>query len=336
MSRIYNFTQALPTPRELKSALPASDLSKKCIVSWRKQATDIIAKRGQRVAIIVGPCSIHDANAAKEYARKLKDVIPDLSSHFFVVMRVYLEKARTRLGWKGFLYDNRYAIDERLAMARKLFLEITDIGIPIATEFLDPMLAPYFSDIITWGVVGARTTSSQIHRHMASNMPMPIGFKNTTDGNTRIAINAVASSQHSHPLISIDESGRPSLFQSQGNPNTHIILRGGETSTNYDKDSIAKTVEILKDENLTPRFIIDCSHGNCEGNYMKQKDVFTDLIDQIHNDNVNIAGMMIESNLEGGRHEPPTYKQSITDPCLGWDDTKKILFDGHKKLAGSS
>lgn len=321
----------LPTPAQIKDELPLKFPER--IASWRQEAIDILERRDNRLALILGPCSIHEPESVFEYALRLKEY-SSATPPFFPIIRLFFEKARTRLGWKGMLYDPRldgsHDIEEGIRKSRALILKIAELGIPCATELLEPLAFPYFDDLIVWGMIGARTSASQPHRQLASGLKFPVGFKNDFRGSIDVAIAGILSSRIGHSHIGIDRDGRISKVQTKGNPHTHLVLRGSDVGSNYDPDSVASAMKALKDHRLEPRLLIDCSHGNCGKDHRKQEIVFRSVIDQAI-DNPNIAGLMLESYLFSGKQplsDDPSflsYGVSITDPCLGWEETEDLL-----------
>ncbi len=320
----------LPTPAELKREYPLSPEGKAFIASSRKTAEEILIRQDERKVAIVGPCSVHDPESMKEYGRRLKKLSKEVEPHFFLVLRFFIEKSRTRLGWKGLLYDpgldGSNDIASGLRLSRKLFVEMVEMGIPCATELLEPLVIPYFDDLIVWGMIGARTSASQPHRQMASGLPFPVGFKNGVHGELDVAISGILTSRLPHSHIGIDSNGRIASILSQGNPFTHLVLRGSEHQTNFDGASVAKAIRILQSQHLEPRLIIDCSHGNSGKDPQKQRIAFESVMEQ---KNPYIAGIMLESHLLGGKQSigggPLQYGLSITDPCLGWEETEALL-----------
>lgn len=306
------------------------------IVESRKTITNIIGGKDKRLMVIIGPCSIHDVKAAFEYAKKLKKISDKLNDKLFIVMRVYFEKPRTTVGWKGLVndpnLDESYEMEKGLDISRKLLCDIAKIGLPTAVEYLDLISPQYFSDLITWGAIGARTTESQTHRELASGMSCPIGFKNGTDGRVQVAIDAAISSSYSHSFWSVSKKGILTRYTTGGNPNCHIILRGGGGKTNYDSKSINGACEILAENKLTPRLMVDFSHANSEKKHKNQIKVGDDIIRQIRNGSDKVFGVMIESNLNEGNQKINTldklkYGVSITDACIGWEDSEVLLND---------
>ncbi|MBW3696991.1 3-deoxy-7-phosphoheptulonate synthase [Vibrio sp. T187] len=330
-------TQALgpmPTPAELGSAHPITDDVAERIANSRRQIEDILTGRDNRLLVIVGPCSVHDTDAALDYAQRLSQVQDQYKDELFVVMRTYFEKPRTVVGWKGLItdpnLDGSYALEAGLNKARKLLLDINKLGLATATEFLDMITGQYIADLITWGAIGARTTESQIHREMASALSCPVGFKNATNGNVKIAIDAIRASQASHYFYSPDKNGRMTVYRTSGNPYGHVILRGGDKGPNFDAASVEEACNQLAQFDLPQRLVVDFSHANCQKQHRKQLDVAQDIATQIKSGKNQIAGIMAESFIEEG-NQPMTdinnleYGKSITDPCLSWGDTTKML-----------
>ncbi|MGL4616258.1 MAG: 3-deoxy-7-phosphoheptulonate synthase, partial [Shewanella sp.] len=295
--------QVLITPEELKAALPLSAHAYRYILNARQTVADIVHKRDKRVLIITGPCSIHDIDAAKEYALKLKKLHDELSDEFYILMRVYFEKPRTTVGWKGMIndpdMDSSFDVEKGLKLARELMIWLAELELPVATEALDPISPQYISELVTWSAIGARTTESQTHREMASGLSMPVGFKNGTDGKLDVAINALKSAASSHRFMGINQQGQVALLQTAGNPDGHVILRGGVTP-NYDAASVAECEAQLHKAKLNARLIIDCSHGNSSKDYARQVPVCEDVFAQIYNGNKSIIGVMLESHLNEG------------------------------------
>ena len=332
----------LPTPEEIQNLLPASDASLKTVLQGRETIRRILAGQDPRFFIVVGPCSIHDIKEAIDYAKKLKALSQKVDQTMFVLMRVYFEKPRTTVGWKGLINDPRmddsFHIEEGLKMARQLLLDITQIGLATATEALDPITPQYLSDLISWAAIGARTTESQTHREMASGLSMPVGFKNGTDGNIQVAINAMQSSLTPHHFLGINKEGQISVFMTKGNPHSHVVLRGADNGPNYNPRDIKECEEALVKANLEKRIMVDCSHGNSGKDHKKQPQVFKSCIDQILAGNKSIVGIMVESYLEEGSQKIPQdlsqlkYGVSVTDQCLGWKDTEAMILEGHGRL----
>lgn len=320
----------LPTPAELKTEYPLSPEGMAFIAAARKTAKEILIRQDERKVAIVGPCSVHDPESILEYGKRLKKLSKEVEPHFFLVLRFFIEKSRTRLGWKGLLYDpgldGSNDIASGLRLSRKLFIEMIEMGIPCATELLEPLVIPYFDDLIVWGMIGARTSASQPHRQMASGLPFPVGFKNGVHGELDVAISGILTSRLPHSHIGIDSNGKIASILSQGNPFTHLVLRGSEHQTNFDEASVAKAIRILQSQYLEPRLIIDCSHGNSGKDPQKQRIAFESVMEQ---KNPYIAGIMLESHLLRGKQSidcsPLQMGLSITDPCMGWEETEALL-----------
>ena len=319
------------SPFELKKQFPYND---SFVENTRNSIREILNRKSNKIIIIVGPCSIHDINSAKEYAIKLKKLSLKYNDKILILMRVYFEKPRTTVGWKGLINDpnlnETYDINKGLMMARELLLFINNLRLGTACEFLDTIIPQYISDLVSWGAIGARTTESQIHRELVSGLSMPIGFKNGTSGDIYIAKDAILSASSPHSFIGINEQGTPSIVLTKGNKDTHIILRGGNNGPNYKKDNISSVTEILSSNNLSPNIMVDVSHGNSGKNYKNQQIVAYDVIEQMKS-NPNIIGMMIESNLVKGKQKlgnnisKLVYGQSITDCCIDLTTTEFIL-----------
>lgn len=327
--------QALEKPSSLHKQLAVTPEISDFIHASRKNIANIINGHDKRLLVIVGPCSIHDPEAALDYAKKLKPLIDQYSKQLYIVMRVYFEKPRTTIGWKGLIndphLDGSRDINHGLFKARELLLELNKHEIPTATEFLDTTIPQYIADLVSWGAIGARTTESQIHRELASGLSMPIGFKNATNGNVQIAIDAIRASQHAHSFLSVTDTGEAAIVHTTGNPDCHIILRGGsDTGPNFDIESINATANTLKQFELTPKIMVDCSHANSKKDPKQQAIIIDYLCQQILNGDTNIMGMMIESNLKHGNQvlknkEDLIYGRSITDACIGWEETERVL-----------
>jgi 3-deoxy-7-phosphoheptulonate synthase len=324
----------MPTPAELGNAHPITDDVAERIANSRRQIEDILTGRDNRLLVIVGPCSVHDTDAALDYAERLSKIQEQYKDELFVVMRTYFEKPRTVVGWKGLItdpnLDGSYALEAGLNKARKLLLDINKLGLATATEFLDMITGQYIADLITWGAIGARTTESQIHREMASALSCPVGFKNATNGNIKIAIDAIRASQASHYFYSPDKNGRMTVYRTSGNPYGHVILRGGDKGPNFDAESVDQACQQLAEFDLPQRLVVDFSHANCQKQHRKQLDVAKDICEQIKSGKNQIAGIMAESFIEEGNQSMKDinnleYGKSITDPCLSWDDTASML-----------
>lgn len=342
-SRYLTDHEPLPTPNELRQSLACTAQQKEFIAHSRITIQKILDGEDTRLLAVIGPCSIHDPTSAIEYAARLKQLASSVNDSFFIVMRVHFEKPRTCLGWKGMLYDpllnGTYDIKKGLQMTRELLLDLADMEIPAAAEFLDPIASPYFSDIISWGSIGARTATSQIHRQMASGLPMPMGIKNSIDGNIDNAIQAILAASQPHACLGIDDNGRAAAIRTLGNSYVHLVMRGGERRPNYDPSSINDALQRLEKANLSPRVLIDCSHDNSNKKYEKQPDVLKSVIHQILEGNRNIIGIIMESHLQAGNQymtEDPTrlqYGVSLTDSCLDWSSTQHALLWAHAQLS---
>lgn len=324
---------SLVTPAELAQRYPVSAAVAEHVTTSRKRVEKILNGEDRRLLVIVGPCSIHDTDAAMDYAQRLKGLRDKHQSRLEIVMRTYFEKPRTVVGWKGLISDpdlnGSYRVNHGIQLARKLLLQVNELGVPTATEFLDMVTGQFIADLISWGAIGARTTESQIHREMASALSCPVGFKNGTDGNTRIAVDAIRAARASHMFLSPDKNGQMTIYQTSGNPYGHIIMRGGK-QPNYHPQDIAEACDTLREFDLPEQLVIDFSHGNCQKQHRRQLDVCDEVCQQIRNGSSAIAGIMAESFLREGTQkvvvgQPITYGQSITDPCLSWEDTELLL-----------
>ena len=325
----------LPSPREIKAKLPITDQAAALVVETRKAIRNILhGQDRERLLVIVGPCSIHDPEAAYEYAAKLKPVANALRNQLLIVMRTYFEKPRTTVGWKGLIndphLDGTCDIATGMELARTILLKINQSGMPCATELLDPISPQYVADLISWTAIGARTTESQTHREIASGVSMPVGFKNGTEGSLQVAVNAMTSARAPHHFLGINAEGQTSIIKTAGNPDRHIVLRGGGGKTNYDAEHVAKAKAAVAGEGIARPVMIDCSHDNSSKDHKRQGFVARDVIKQFHEGRQSIMGLMIESNLNPGKQ---TWKEgislahgvSITDACLGWNETEALL-----------
>ena len=323
------------SPATLFKDYPLTSEAAKTVYQARQASHEILHGEDDRLIVVVGPCSIHDTKAALEYADRLVGLREELGDQLHIIMRVYFEKPRTSIGWKGLINDpdltGQFNINEGLRVARHLLLELAEKGMPAATEYLDLISPQYIADLISWGAIGARTTESQAHRELASGISCPIGFKNGTYGNFDIAINAIKSASHSHHFLSVTKEGHSAIFTTKGNNDCHIILRGGRRP-NYDEVSVSEAVEQLKEAGLPTTLMVDFSHANSNKDFRNQPKVSTSIAAQIANGSHEISGVMIESHLvegnqngEGNKQEDLVYGQSITDACIGWDDTEKVL-----------
>ncbi|AKF38348.1 3-deoxy-7-phosphoheptulonate synthase [Yersinia enterocolitica] len=324
---------SLVTPQQLAEKLPISEAVADNVTASRKRIEKILTGEDSRLLVVVGPCSIHDLDAAIDYAKRLNVLRIRYQDRLEIVMRTYFEKPRTVVGWKGLIsdpaLDGSCQVNLGIEMARRLLLAVNELGLPTATEFLDMVTGQYIADLISWGAIGARTTESQIHREMASALSCPVGFKNGTDGNTRIAIDAIRAAQASHMFLSPDKTGQMTIYQTSGNPHGHIIMRGGKTP-NYGASDIAAACDSLREFDLPEHLVVDFSHGNCQKMHRRQLEVAADIGQQIRAGSTAIVGVMAESFLVEGTQkivagQPLTYGQSITDPCLNWADTEQLL-----------
>lgn len=336
--------EPLPTPAEIKAQLPLTPAARKTVYEARRTVEAILDGRDPRLLVVVGPCSIHDVTAAKEYAGRLKKLHDQLSDSLFIVMRVYFEKPRTTVGWKGLINDPRlddsFRIDEGLFMARELLLHIAELGLPAGTEALDPMTPQYIGDLISWTAIGARTTESQTHREMASGLSTPVGFKNGTDGSLQVAINALQSASTPHSFLGIDQNGRSCVLRTRGNRYGHVVLRGGNGKPNYDSVSIAVAERELTKAGLPAKLVVDCSHANSNKDPALQPLVLENIVNQILEGNRSIVGVMLESNLGWGNQKfcsdrsKLAYGVSITDACIDWETTERCLAEAASRLRG--
>ncbi len=325
--------EELISPIDLKKQHPVNEAERNFITGSRRVIADIINGKDPRLLCIVGPCSIHDIISAKEYAIKLKTLADRLSDRFYFAMRVYLEKPRTGLNWKGLIYDpflnNTQNIPAGLSASRQFLLDLAALRMPAATEFLDMATVYYLSDLISWGCIGARTSSSQLHRQIASGLAMPIGFKNNTDGNIQIAVEGIKVAAVPHSYIGLNPEGKASLLHTKGNPDCHVVLRGGHSAPNYDSASIAKALNLINEAGISPAVLVDCSHDNSLKNHTRQIEVFQSLFEQYLDGNLGIRGILLESHLFEGKQSLTTnnlrYGVSITDACLDWEKTENLL-----------
>ncbi len=329
-------TKEVVAPVQVHNEVPITEVAANTILHARNDVHKVLKGEDDRLIVIVGPCSIHDIKAAHEYAGLLKTVKDDLQQDLILIMRVYFEKPRTTVGWKGLINDpdmnTSFNINKGLRVARQLLLELNNLGVPAATEYLDLITPQYISDFISWGAIGARTTESQVHRELASGLSCPVGFKNATDGGIKIAIDAINSAMRPHHFLSVTKEGRSAIFSTTGNEDSHIILRGGNNEPNYDAVNVEKVAKGLGKSGLPENIMIDFSHANSLKQYHRQLVVAADVAEQISNGDQRIVGAMVESHLKSGRQDviegqPLTYGKSITDACLGWDDTVKLLND---------
>jgi 3-deoxy-7-phosphoheptulonate synthase len=330
------WTKVVLPPVFLEEERPVSEAASETIFGARAEIIDILHRRDDRLLVLAGPCSIHDPAAAREYAGLLQGAIAELSADLRIVMRVYFEKPRTTVGWKGLIndphLDQSFKINDGLRLARNLLLDLAEMGVPAGTEFLDMISPQYIAGLVAWGAIGARTTESQVHRQLVSGVSCPVGFKNGTSGNVDIAIDALLSAAHSHTFLGHTKHGQSAIFVTRGNPDTHIILRGGRQTVNYTAEAVAETAAKMQKAGLNPRIMIDCSHANSGKDWKRQPIVCSDVAAQIAAGNRNIMGVMLESNLvEGAQRlepgKPLVYGQSITDACIGWPQTQALLHE---------
>jgi 3-deoxy-7-phosphoheptulonate synthase len=331
--RVESYRPLLP-PAILLEELPLDDDGATTVARGREQVARILKGQDDRLLVVVGPCSIHDPRAALEYGERLKAMADEVAGELCIVMRVYFEKPRTTVGWKGLINDPRldgsFVINEGLRLARRLLLDLAALGLPAGCEFLDPISPQFTSDLVSWGAIGARTTESQVHRELASGLSMPVGFKNGTDGGVQIAIDAVRSSAQPHRFLGVTEQGLCAIVATRGNPDCHVILRGGQSGPNYDAASVQGVAEALRAAGLPPRLMIDTSHGNSDKDYRRQPAVARDIAKRIAGGDTAVFGVMMESFLVDGRQDlgdPPAlrYGQSVTDACMGWEMTVPVL-----------
>ena len=332
--------QPLMSPRDLTAEVPAGDAVRQTVLKARRDIGRVLAGEDHRLLAIVGPCSIHDVDAAEEFAIKLKDLAEEVKERVLVVMRVYFEKPRTTTGWKGlindpFLYsDKEFDMETGLRKARELLVRVAELGLPAGTEFLDPFTPQYLDDLVSWAAIGARTTESQTHRQMASGLSMPVGFKNATTGDLQVALDAMKAARGEHRFLGIDDEGRISIVATRGNPQSHVILRGGAERSNYSEDDVADAAARLEKAGLPPRLMVDCSHANSGKRHEKQEVAFRSVCDQRTGKMSPVIGVMIEGNLFEGRQDLPDdaagrselkYGVSVTDACVGFDDMATML-----------
>ena len=332
----------LPTPEEVHGRLPLTESARDTVLVGRKCVEEILDREDPRVFVVVGPCSIHDMELARDYARRLKTLADQVKESVFIIMRVYFEKPRTTVGWKGFIndphMDDSFRIDEGLQYARELLLEFAEMGLPTATEALDPITPQYISDLITWTAIGARTTESQTHREMASGLSTPVGFKNGTDGNLQSAVNALHSVANPHSFLGINYQGQCSVVRTRGNSYGHLVLRGGGGKPNYDSVSVALCEQELTEAALPANIVVDCSHANSNKDPALQALVLDNLVNQITEGNRSLVGMMLESNIHWGNQKLPDdvsqlqYGVSITDACIDWETTERVVLDMAERL----
>ncbi len=335
-------SRVLMNPTQMKEQLPLTQVVIETVLRGREAIQNILTGKDSRQFIIVGPCSIHDPKAALEYAEKLNPLANKVADKLLIVMRVYFEKPRTTVGWKGLINDpdinGSFDVQKGLLTARQLLIKIAELGLPAATESLDPVTPQYLSELVSWTAIGARTIESQTHREMASGMSMPVGFKNSTDGNIQVALDAIQAARTSHRFLGIDQIGQIRIFQTKGNVDGHLILRGGGGNPNFDAATVAWVEKKLEELQLPKRIVIDCSHGNSYKQHNLQVAAFNDVLQQILDGNQSIVGMMIESNLYEGNQKIPNdlsqlkYGVSVTDKCINWQETEEIILSAYERL----
>lgn len=328
------WTKVVLPPVFLEEEMPTTETAAATVLRARDEISAILAGTDRRLIVVTGPCSVHDIDAAREYAWRLKDAIAELSDELRIVMRVYFEKPRTTVGWKGLIndphLDQSYKINDGLRLARRLLLDLAEMGVPAGTEFLDMITPQYLAGLVSWGAIGARTTESQVHRQLVSGLSCPVGFKNATSGDVQIAIEAILSAAHPHTFLGHTKNGQSAIFVTTGNPDCHVILRGGRGMVNYTSAAVADTCAQLQEAGLPPRVMIDCSHANSGKDHTRQATVCRDIAGQIAGGNRSIVGVMLESNLIEGAQKlvpgkPLVHGQSITDACIGWEETVGLL-----------
>ncbi|WP_299564355.1 3-deoxy-7-phosphoheptulonate synthase [uncultured Mycolicibacterium sp.] len=335
--RIRSYRE-IPTPREVLAEFPLGARRAERVMRDREEIADILAGRDHRLLVVVGPCSVHDPVAALDYASRLAKVAEELNDQLKIVMRVYFEKPRTTIGWKGLIndpgMDGTFDVARGLRVARRLLLDVIDIGLPVGCEFLEPLSPQYIADAVAWGAIGARTTESQVHRQLASGLSMPVGFKNGTDGNIQVAVDGVKAAAAEHVFFGMDDTGRGAVVATAGNPDCHVILRGGTNGPNYDADTVRATADKLTAAGLPGRVVIDCSHANSGKDHIRQAEVAGEVARMVR-DGLPISGVMLESFLVGGAQSPDarplTYGQSVTDKCMDWQATELALRDLAKR-----
>lgn len=336
--------EPLSPPEAVKRELPASETANRTVSEGRQAVRRVLHKEDPRLLIITGPCSVHDAELALDYARRLSALQARYSDRLLIAMRVYFDKPRTTVGWRGFMNDPEIDGSNNLAsglrQTRQLLLDINELGVPVATEILDPFIPQYLDDLLSWGAIGARTTESQTHRAMVSGLSVPVGFKNSTEGNVQLAVDAIASASQPHTFLGINQAGQAAVVYTEGNPDCHVILRGGRAGPNYAEAFVQEAGGKLRAAKLTPALIVDCSHHNSGYDHRKQEAVWHDVLAQRAAGNDDLVGMMLESNIHEGKQAIPKdlsaleYGVSLTDPCVGWETTEKLLGEAYDALAG--
>ena len=339
-------TEPLISPVGLVNELPLTPDVEATVLEGRRQIQAILRGDDPRFMVITGPCSVHDAEACVEYAQRIKRLQDEVGDRMLIVMRVYFEKPRTTVGWKGMIYDpyldDTFDIGEGLRRARSLLLRIGEMGIYTATEFLDPIVPQYLAGLVSWAAIGARTTESQTHRQMASGLSMPVGFKNGTDGDAQIAVDAMIAARSEHAFLGIDHFGQTCVVHTRGNPYGHLVLRGGKDGPNFGEEAIAAAQELLRKSDVSSRLLVDCSHGNSNKDYTRQNIALHSIVEQRLAGNADIIGCMLESNLNSGSQSingsvaDLQYGVSVTDSCIGWDETEELLREAHEALADAA
>jgi len=342
--RVRELVPLVP-PRELKASLPVTTAANTTVFTGRQAVQNILTREDDRLLVVVGPCSIHDPEAAMEYAARLRALAGELEDRLFVIMRVYFEKPRTTVGWKGLINDPRmdgsHDIQSGLRLGREVLLRINELGLPAATEFLDPIVPQYHADLVSWAAIGARTTESQTHREMASGLSMPVGFKNATDGSLQVAVDALRAAMIPHSFLGIDQDGRTAIVRTTGNAFGHVVLRGGRARSNYDPESIASAVADLRKAGLPEALMVDCSHANSNKQHARQEEVWRSVIAQRVGGTRSLIGLMVESHLHEGAQPIPDdlsqlrYGLSVTDACIGWEATERMLRHAHQELGAA-
>ena len=337
----------LPSPEEIKKQVPSNEQGRNTVAESREVIKSILNRQDSRLLVIAGPCSIHDIDAAMKYAEGLLKLKEQVKDSIFLMMRVYFEKPRTTVGWKGLIndpyLDESFDVVAGIKKARSLLVNLTNMGIPVATEFLDPITPQYIANMVSWAAIGARTTESQIHREMTSGLSMPVGFKNGTEGNLQICLDAIAASQRQHTFMGINQQGLGSVVKTTGNEWCHVVLRGGKESPNYKKKYVQDALKKIKEAHLNPSIMVDCSHANSNKDYSKQSIVWKDVIEQRLKGQKELIGMMLESNLYEGSQSFNSgtsvsdlkYGVSITDACIGWEQTEDLLLSTHQQILNS-
>jgi 3-deoxy-7-phosphoheptulonate synthase len=337
--RVLSF-EPLPSPRDVIASVGESLVAQATVLKGREEVRQVLNGLNSRFLVICGPCSIHDPHSASEYAKRFAQLRAKVASKILLVMRVYFEKPRTTVGWKGLIndphIDGTNDIVFGLSLARKVLVAINELEVPCATEFLDPIVPQYTSDLVSWAAIGARTTESQTHRQMASGLSMPVGFKNATDGSLQVALDAMVSARAPHAFVGIDQDGRTSIVRTKGNADVHLVLRGGHSKPNYSKADLAYTKGLLDEKGPRRLIVVDCSHGNSSKNFLQQPRVFQEVLEQFTKGDQGILGTMLESHLVEGKqspvNKPLVYGQSVTDGCIGWEATEELLLDAFSKL----